>query len=349
MSWGVEDETAPLRDVLLGPPDHFRWLPTSAISKAALASGRTLTPADSAAAHREMAAAYEDAGVAVHRLEPDPALAYQVFARDSSIWTSAGPVVTQMNQWWRRGEYAPVIGFYQGAGIAIDHMVTAAAFEGGDLVLPAPRCALIGHCEERTQEPAARQVAAWLEALGWEVRVQPFDPHFVHIDVIVCMAAPGLAVICEEAAPPGLVEWLKSKGLELLPVGYARCHAAGRKRDGARRRSGDLHRRGRLAQRPLARAGPAGLRPGPVAVHDGRRRAALPRAAPAPRPCGLRVDADRVIADLRELDRRTGGPGGARRVCWTPSGPPRGTTSASCWSRCRRRSRSTPPATSGPL
>jgi hydantoinase/carbamoylase family amidase len=26
----------------------------------------------------------------------------------------------------------------------------------------------------------------------------------------------------------------------------------------------------------------------------------------------------RVIADLRELDRRTGGPEGARRVCWTP-------------------------------
>jgi N-carbamoyl-L-amino-acid hydrolase len=30
-----------------------------------------------------------------------------------------------------------------------------------------------------------------------------------------------------------------------------------------------------------------------------------------------RIDAARVIADLRELDRRTGGPEGARRVCWT--------------------------------
>jgi N-carbamoyl-L-amino-acid hydrolase len=28
------------------------------------------------------------------------------------------------------------------------------------------------------------------------------------------------------------------------------------------------------------------------------------------------VDARRVIAELRELDRRTGGPGGARRLCW---------------------------------
>jgi hydantoinase/carbamoylase family amidase len=31
-----------------------------------------------------------------------------------------------------------------------------------------------------------------------------------------------------------------------------------------------------------------------------------------------RVDPARVIADLRELDRRTGGPSGARRVCWGP-------------------------------
>ena len=28
------------------------------------------------------------------------------------------------------------------------------------------------------------------------------------------------------------------------------------------------------------------------------------------------IDAARVIADLRELDRRTGGADGAQRVCW---------------------------------
>jgi len=225
--WAVEDETSPLSDVLVGPPDHFRWLPTSAISKAALASGRELTPEDAAGAHAEMVSVYRDAGVTVHRLEPDPALAYQVFSRDSSVWGSGGPIVTQLHQWWRRGEYAPVIDFYARAGIEVAHMVTAASFEGGDLVLPAGRCALIGHCEERTQEPAARQVAGWLEELGWTVRLQPFDPHFVHIDVIVCMAAPGLAVICREAAPPGLAEWLEGLGVELLSVSYAEAMRLG--------------------------------------------------------------------------------------------------------------------------
>ena len=166
-----------------------------------------------------MAAAYEDAGVTVHRLEPDPALQLPgLLARLEHLDARTGPIVTQMHQWWRRGEYAPVIRFYEEAGIEISHMVTAGAFEGGDVVLPAPRCALIGHCEERTQEPAAdARSRGWLEELGWEVRLQPFDPHFVHIDVIVCVVAPGLAVICEEAAPdgPGRLA-ASSKGLELL-------------------------------------------------------------------------------------------------------------------------------------
>jgi N-carbamoyl-L-amino-acid hydrolase len=32
---------------------------------------------------------------------------------------------------------------------------------------------------------------------------------------------------------------------------------------------------------------------------------------------GPAIDASRVVTDLRELDRRTGGPEGARRLCWT--------------------------------
>ncbi len=218
MEWGLADETSSLAEVLVGPPDHFRWLPTSAISKAALAGGRELTPADVLAAHAELVAVFEHAGARVHRLEPDPALPYQVFARDSSIWCDAGPIVTQLHQWWRRGEYAPVIGFYEAAGIPIHRMVTAAALEGGDLVVVAPRVAVLGYCDERTQEPAAQQVAGWLRDLGWEVRLQPFDPHWVHIDVLVCMAAAGLAVFCADAAPDGLGSWLRGHGIELVEV-----------------------------------------------------------------------------------------------------------------------------------
>jgi N-dimethylarginine dimethylaminohydrolase len=216
--WGVDSEYGRLLDVLLCPPDNFRWLPTSAISRATLDSGRGFDPAQARSQHAEMVSACEAAAVRVHLLEPDPALPYQVFARDSSIMTADGAIVTQLHQWWRRGEYAPVIRFYEEAGIPIRDMVTAAAFEGGDFITVEPGVAVIGNGEERTQEAAALQVAAWLEQDGWEVRIERIPPHYVHIDVLMCMLGERLAAVCVDAASSSLVTWLEQKKVEIVPV-----------------------------------------------------------------------------------------------------------------------------------
>jgi N-dimethylarginine dimethylaminohydrolase len=140
--WGVNSEYGVLRDVLLGPPGNFHWLPTSSLSKATLRRGYEFDKALALKQHREMVQAYEDAGVKVHFLEADENLPYQVFARDSNFMTPYGAVVAQMAQWWRRGEYAPVIRLYQDLGIPIYDMVTAGSFEGGDFDVIEPGCVL---------------------------------------------------------------------------------------------------------------------------------------------------------------------------------------------------------------
>ena len=216
--WGVDSEYGLIHDVLLGPPDHFRWLPTSAISKATLESGASFDPAVARAQHAELVSAYESAGATVHVLEPDPHLPYQVFARDSSVMTTAGAIVTQLAQHWRRGEYAPVIRFFQGSDIPIRDMITAGALEGGDVTIVEPGCMLIGNGEARTQAQAAEQLATWLRGDGWEVRIEPIPGQFVHIDVLVSILAPKLAAVCTEAASGGLVAWLRGKGFEILDV-----------------------------------------------------------------------------------------------------------------------------------
>jgi len=217
-AWGVDSEYGRLLDVLLCPPEHFHWLPASAIARATLDSGLTFSRDDALRQHAEMVSVYEEAGVRCHFLEPEPALPYQVFARDSSIMTPDGPIVTQCHQWWRRGEYAPVIRFYQESGIPIRRMVTAGAFEGGDFMVVEPGCAVIGNGEERTQEPAARQVAAWFVSEGWEVRIERIPPHFLHIDVLACMLGEALAAVCVEQVGGGFVRWLESKHVEIVPV-----------------------------------------------------------------------------------------------------------------------------------
>lgn len=220
-TWGADSEYGLLHDVLLGPPEHFRWLPTSAISKATLASGAAFDPTRAAAQHAEMVAAYEGAGVRVHWLEADPHLPYQVFARDSSTMTPSGAVVLAPAQQWRRGEYAPALRFYEAGGLPIRGVITAGAIEGGDVTIVEPGCMVIGNGEERTQIQGAEQLAAWMREDGWEVRIEPIPGQFVHIDVLLSILAPKLAAVCVEAASGGLVAWLRGKGFEILEVSVA--------------------------------------------------------------------------------------------------------------------------------
>jgi N-dimethylarginine dimethylaminohydrolase len=195
-------------------------LPTSSISKATLKRGDKFDKQLAMKQHREMVDAYQAAGVNVHFLEPDEDLPYQVYARDSSFMTPYGAVVTQMAQWWRRGEYGPVIRFYMDKGIPIYDMVTAGSFEGGDFDVIEPGTVLIGFCGERTQEQSAEQVKRWFDKEGWEVRLAPIAEHYVHIDLMVCMLADKLCAVCLETTEPEIVAWLKSKNIEIVPVNY---------------------------------------------------------------------------------------------------------------------------------
>jgi N-dimethylarginine dimethylaminohydrolase len=218
LEYGVDSEYGVLQDVLLCPPDNFRWGPTSVISRATLDSGRQFDAEAAKTQHAELVSAYEDAGVRCHYLEPDPYLTYQVFARDSSVMTPWGAYVTQLNQPRRRGEYAPVIYFYQRSGIPIWHMATAGTVEGGDIMIVEPGAVVIGNGEERTDNRAAKQLAEWFEEQGWDARVEPIPGVFVHIDVLMAIVAPKLAAVCVDHLSGSLVRWLKGRGFDILEV-----------------------------------------------------------------------------------------------------------------------------------
>ena len=226
-AWGVDSEYGRLLDVLLCPPDSFRWRETSAITRVTLEAGHRFDPEVVAEQHTGLVAAYEEAGVRCHFLETEPALPYAVFTRDSSTMGPNGTVITQPAQWWRRGEYAPAIRFYERAGIPIRGMITAGSLEGGDVMIVEPGAVLIGTGEGRTQEVAAAQLAAWYREVGWEARVQPFPERYVHIDVLVAVLAEKLAAVCSEVLPDGVVEWLRAKHFDLIHVSEEQAFTLG--------------------------------------------------------------------------------------------------------------------------
>ena len=65
--WGVTAQTGVLTDVLLGKPDHFRWVPLNSISAVTLANteqmGHRFDQQKAMRQHRQMVDVYEPNGV----------------------------------------------------------------------------------------------------------------------------------------------------------------------------------------------------------------------------------------------------------------------------------------------
>ena len=218
--WGATNETDPLTDVLLGSPEALRHMATSSLSKKYLRDN----PANLELAHKqhaELVAAYEHFGVKVHLVGPEPELPMQVYTRDSSFMTPYGAVITSMSQPWRRGENYAAIRNYEKLGIPIYDMVTAGNFEGGDFNVIEEGVLLLGCGGERTQIEGNEQIAEWFRAEGWEVRIAYFDPYYVHIDLMVVPIEEKLTAVCLACTEPGIVDWLKEKGHEIIDVPFA--------------------------------------------------------------------------------------------------------------------------------
>lgn len=216
--WGGDSEHGVLQDVLLGPIDHYAWRPGNAVARETLRREEPFDLEVAAGQYREMVQAYEEAGVRVHVLEARKELPSQVYGRDSSVMTPFGAIIAQMYSPWRRGEFLPVLDFYLGQDIPIYDLVTAGTFEGGDFMMIEPGFALLGLSGERTSVEGAAQVKAWLEAEGWEILLVPFDPFYLHLDLMCVMLAEKLAAVCTEIMDERAMATLRARGIELIDV-----------------------------------------------------------------------------------------------------------------------------------
>ncbi|GAB5471484.1 MAG: dimethylarginine dimethylaminohydrolase family protein [Rhodospirillales bacterium] len=230
-AWGIDNDYAPLHDVLLGRPEHFRWVDAGPLTRRTLANaektGHAFDLQLAMAQHAEMVRIYEEAGVRCHFLDADAVLHRNFFARDSSAMTPWGALICHMQLKCRRADYVTAIRFYQSRGIAIWNYATAGHFEGGDFVILEPGLVLIGYCGERSEEAGSEQVADFVRAEGWEAQVAPISREFVHMDGLVVPLASKLLVACVDAMEGWLVDWLKGRGFTFVEVDYAEAKNLG--------------------------------------------------------------------------------------------------------------------------
>jgi N-dimethylarginine dimethylaminohydrolase len=222
--WKVDSETGVLRDVLLCPPVHYQWIDTNAVAHATIASGAANDPQRLPAQYKELEHALTQAGVTLHHTVPEPQLPYQVYTRDSSQTTPWGPILTQLAMKQRRGEYASLLNFHAPYG-GFYKYATAGTVEGGDIHIIRPGLLMIGHSGVRTTEAGATQFAGFFAEQGWETILVPFAEHFLHLDVLFCMATPRLAVACIEVLGEDFERFLNDRQIAVLRASYAEVMA----------------------------------------------------------------------------------------------------------------------------
>lgn len=229
--WGINNDCGPLSDVLLGRPDHYRWIDAGPIVMRTLnnqhRTGLQFNLQTAMAQHAEMVSIYEDNGVTCHFLDADEALHRNFFARDSSAMTPWGALICHMQLKSRRADYVTAIRFYQDNDIPIWNYATAGHFEGGDFNILEPGFVLIGYCGERSEKEGSEQVADYVRMAGWEAVTAPISREFVHMDGLVVPLAPKLLVACLDAMETWLVDLLRDRGFEFVNVGYAEAKDLG--------------------------------------------------------------------------------------------------------------------------
>ena len=224
VNWGINNDYAPLKHVLLGKPEYYRWVEAGPLIGRTLANahktGAKFDLQTAMAQHEQMVAIYEENGVCCHYLLPDETLHRNFFARDSSAMTPWGALICHMQLKVRRADYVTAIQFYQENNIPIWNFATAGHFEGGDFVILEPGKVLIGFCGERSEKEGAEQIAQMVRREGWEALTVPINREFVHMDGLVVPLDEKLLVSCLDGLEPWVVDQLKAWGFSFVDVPY---------------------------------------------------------------------------------------------------------------------------------
>ncbi|MBL7065651.1 MAG: nitrate reductase [Anaerolineae bacterium] len=206
-----------LRRVLLCRPDYFELQPINEIANEFIRRGERPNPRRVQREHREFAAAIEATGAEIVWVEPQPAMPYQVFTRDVGVTTRDGVLLGCFFQPVRQGEEEATVRALEG-DVPLWRRVKKAdgvAFEGGDFMYLDERTAALG-MGARTTRAGAECVRAIMAEIGVEVIPVPFDPQYLHIDMVFNVVGERVAVACLPVLPDGFVKLVRERGFELI-------------------------------------------------------------------------------------------------------------------------------------
>jgi N-dimethylarginine dimethylaminohydrolase len=225
--YGVDSEYGGLGEVLLADPGHLALIPCNSVSKENARNGLAPNADRAARQHAGLASILRKEGIKV-TIVPAPAdLPDLVFARDTSLMTPWGLIGLRPGAPHRSGEVSAILASAAESGVPVLGRIEQGRIEGGDVAILRPGLLLVGISGERTDEAGAEALGRIFRRKGWTVMTYRFDPHFLHLDTLFCLADRNLALACTDALDDDFIARLETLGIDLLPVGYKQARRLG--------------------------------------------------------------------------------------------------------------------------
>jgi len=226
-TFGVDSEYGRLESVLLADPRHLALVPCNSVSIEAARAGHAPSSPRAERQHAGLAAALRSEGIDVRLVSADTGLPDLAFTRDSSLMTPWGLIGLRPGAAHRMREVDVVLAAARAAGVPVLGRIEQGRIEGGDVAILRPGLLLIGISDNRTDEEGAEALAAVFRSRGWQVVTYRFDPQFLHLDTLLCLADRDLAMACIDALSAPFLAKLDALGIDLMPVGYKEARRLG--------------------------------------------------------------------------------------------------------------------------
>ena len=215
--WYVE--YAPLHAVAVCRPTYFALQePINLIQAEQVAAGVQIEPERAEACHALLRAELSAAGVRLVEVTADQRYPYQINTRDAGLAVPRGYLSGRFRLPIRQGEER-LARQAAAAGAAPLGAIESGALEGGDFVAIDQQHAAVG-LGGRTDQAGFRELQRLLDAEERLLAV-PFDPRYLHLDMIFNVIAERFALACPEALPADFLERLRSLGFRLLAISPA--------------------------------------------------------------------------------------------------------------------------------
>ena len=212
----VSTEWAGLRAVLLHRPE----VELRGIADPDAVQMLNLPNAEIAAAqHDALAAAYREAGVAVHYVDPAGIpKPNQMFVADLMLMTPEGAILARPASTVRAGEECHVARRLAALGVPILRTIRGAGvFEGADAMWLDPQTLLLG-IGLRTNAEGAAQVTALMAEMGIEVIPVTLPYGAMHLMGTLRIADRDLALVWPGRVPYVAVQALRARGYDVIAL-----------------------------------------------------------------------------------------------------------------------------------